>query len=383
MELTGLLLPEEEIEIHIANFLIADVTTVTINNQSVSFEKSSNSVHFVLPDLSCESSNNLSITSSSDDSLLQSFSSSSPVIKSLSEEPPITGGNVRLRGKFGSESWNRSILIGDEPVDFDFVSPSIIDLYLPPGQGLTQLHLSTCSFSSFFNFSYSPPLISSFESGLPSTRGGMYILLGKGFSSELKVSTEAKFISTSKLKILIPEGSGKGHGLQIVSSNVSSNKFIFSYQGPIITSVSETKSKGSKITIKGDNFGPNADHVDEVLIGSKQCRDITMTKSHSLITCLAPSIKFDGKTKEVPIVVSISGQQASDIILYSANTGINWILVVIVGVSILFLGGLFFITPVRQLSVITFRRVQRMCGVSRRYVPRVDPEVCVSPDDDI
>ncbi|KAL0210870.1 hypothetical protein P9112_009168 [Eukaryota sp. TZLM1-RC] len=367
VKLSGHLLPDENFTIVGENLGNLADFELNINDNDVSdcSVVSYSRIVCQMPSISCELPN-LMVLKTDSFTLNHTFDASAPYIKPLNDHPLLEGSTIGIEGAFGPEEWERSVYIDEEEVDFTFLNHKTLEIKFPQGHGQRNLTVELCgSLSSTIRFSYVPPSIQAFESGPPSTVGGFKTILGNGFTSTIHVSTEAKFISNSRIQVYIPPGAGKNHSLQIRASGLSSNEFYYDYQPPIIDKTSSLKKTGGKLVINGHNFGPSGEFIDEVLVGSKKCTGIKLEKPHEKISCKAPPIT--PHSSEESVVVSIAGQTATGLILFSEQEDqLNWFfwgLILVVFVLVLVI---VFIRPIRQGVV---NRIRSLFGRFKRRRP--------------
>ncbi|KAL0212473.1 hypothetical protein RCL1_006099 [Eukaryota sp. TZLM3-RCL] len=363
--LSKTLLPGEKFEIIGSNFLDIDRAEFTVKILDETVECTYTTVDqmsCLMPDVTCH--NPILTVSIKNHVISFPVTFSPPYITSLSSSPAVEGSSVYFYGSFGAKQWSRLVTIDNEPVDYDFISFDKIKVTIPAGEGQKELKIITCSsLNSLYSFSYQPPKLSSFESGSPSTMGGLYTIQGAGFSSNLMTTYDSRYISSTRMQINIPPGSGKHHKLVVFVGGLVSNELTYSYQPPLIESVTRVSEKGGKIIIGGQNLGPTVEHVEEVLIGSRNCSRIEMIEPHSSISCYAPSmVKQDGKNEaEVILEISVGGQKATSLLEYKlislkkpkhSSLIIGLIVLLAIGV----LSGAFFVRPVRAAAQRVFRR---------------------------
>merc|ERR1712130_299376 len=166
---------------------------------------------------------------------------------------------------------------------------------------VTILVIVASKFSAHVWFKYNSPKLSSIipDSGL--TRGGTTIVLrGTGFGNSGYVyfgpnrATSISSYTTTKITLNNPPGEGKVQvRVKPSNSDITSPKE-FSYAIPIITSINPIQGNpGTILTVIGENFGFRPD----VFIDGDIC--ITMTKSHTKITCKVTA----GQGIDKPVVV--------------------------------------------------------------------------------
>ncbi|KAL0209705.1 hypothetical protein RCL1_008543 [Eukaryota sp. TZLM3-RCL] len=382
-ELKGHLLPGEE-------FLIAATNLPDIENAEISVKYLENTVDCVyeaedelrciMPSVDCLNETVLHLSVNNHDIIIP-FNVSTPFITSLSSLPAVEGSTIIIDGSFGSSAWTRYVYVDDNAISFTYLSHNNIEATIPPGEGQNELKIVTCSdHVTVFNFTYQPPTLVSFESGSPRTLGGFYTIQGFGFSSNMVAHTEARYLSSTKIQVLIPEGSGTQHALSVSVGGLSSNDFFYSYQPPTVESISKVSKNGGRITIKGTNFGPSVDHIDEILVGAFKCKDPKMSDPHRTISCYAPSkSKLAGNMDgNAVVIVSIGGQTATSMLEYSGkatktilNINKSLFIGLIVLLAIGLFSGAFFVRPVRAFA----QRVLR----TARPVTRPAVEVIESP----
>ncbi|KAH3764321.1 tyrosine protein kinase [Pelomyxa schiedti] len=171
-------------------------------------------------------------------------------------------------------------------------------------------------------FSYQGPTITSVTKC--ATSGGFILIEGSNFGlitgpahvfcciDDVKPCHPADVIvDHTKINCTLPSGTGNNHTLYLTVSSQSTFYLNYSYADPQIDLVVESKPStscdgSSQIRIKGENFGTDY-RVIEVLVGSKQCENISVTQTSINCTVkagvganLKVTVKVDSLQGEYP-----------------------------------------------------------------------------------
>lgn len=188
--------------------------------------------------------------------------------------------------------------------------------------------------SGMEKFAYPPPEVTSVAPSAGRS-GDQIVVTGKNFGTEDNTITiKMKGVGDEScggvpcLSSTIVKGSPHLQALCVVPVSVGKNVPIvvdvngqesngttsnsFSYDNPIIGSVTTSMSDGTAITITGQNFGPAGDcyqnYFESVQIGSALCSDSMVKKSGTEIVCLAPP----GVGIDHDVVVTMRGASSGD-----------------------------------------------------------------------
>ncbi len=179
----------------------------------------------------------------------------------------------------------------------------------PGGVGLGKLVQLTVGgqASNTVFFGYNAPTLTSITPNTGPTGGGfLATVVGTNFGpspviniggSACTYGAGAVNAAQTQVVCTVPGGSGTGRAVQANVASQLSNTLTFSYDGPVITSVTPTEAStlgGTPVTIVGSSLGTNG----VVTVGNALCA--ILTYSHSLITCTLPP----GEGASVPVKVS-------------------------------------------------------------------------------
>ncbi|QDZ19799.1 hypothetical protein A3770_03p23170 [Chloropicon primus] len=183
-------------------------------------------------------------------------------------------------------------------------------------------------------FSYPPPEVTSVAPAA-GRAGDQIVVTGKNFGTEdSAITIKVKGVGDEScggvpcLSSTIVKGSPHVQALCVVPVSVGKNVPIvidvngqesngtttnsFSYDNPIIGSVTTSKSEGTPITITGQNFGPAGacyqNYFESITVGSGLCSDSMVKKSGTEIVCLAPP----GLGINHDVVVTMRGASSGD-----------------------------------------------------------------------
>ncbi|KAH3746093.1 tyrosine protein kinase [Pelomyxa schiedti] len=189
---------------------------------------------------------------------------------------------------------------------------------VPPGCGGTNTMVvclpdtSNCGSPSLFLY-ISPTIV---NMSLPPTNGM------DGYSQS------ATILSHTTLSVCVPVGSGSGHLIQVVVQNLGSNLLTFSYHVPEINRIESVKTSGGKLTIFGTNFGPLGTPVLVSLEGLGVqcshtpkciCSNASISIAHTEISCSAPPGVGGDHTINITIPANNYGlSTSSNIFAYSS-----------------------------------------------------------------
>lgn len=138
-------------------------------------------------------------------------------------------------------------------------------------------------------------------------------------------SSNCTRVSQTQVNCTIPRGLGRELMIYTLSANKSvtlqSGSALFSYNGPVATSISPSigiVTGGTNVTINGTNFGFTVSDVSSVYIGSFQCTLVTMPISITQIRCTTSA----GTGSNLPIIITrVDGSQntSAGLFTYAVN----------------------------------------------------------------
>ena len=145
-------------------------------------------------------------------------------------------------------------------------SATSIVVTLPAGEGadLEVVVTDAGSPSNARLFSYSPPQITGVSPAVGPSQGGVPIILtGSNFGLNPSVTIGGNFAQITsntheEISCILPAGQGGNREVRVMVGNQMSAAAFFSYDPPVISSISETSGPtvgGTQITIIGSNFG--------------------------------------------------------------------------------------------------------------------------------
>ncbi|MEI6076892.1 MAG: IPT/TIG domain-containing protein, partial [Verrucomicrobiota bacterium] len=243
-----------------------------------------------------------------------SFSYNSPAISSLSPTIGPTAGGITntLRGiNFGTSG----------TVTFDGVQAAIvawsqtnIQCRLPAGQGTNLPVIITVAEQSSkpASFSYNSPVIVSLSPANGPTTGGITnALQGINFGTSGTVTigevpTAIIAWSQTSIQYLLPAGQGTNLPIIVTASGQSSPPASFSYNPPVIFSLSpatDPTAGDTIITVTGINFGTTAVNNTVTIDGVQSA---IVAWSQTSIQCLLPA----GQGTNLPMIVTVAGQSS-------------------------------------------------------------------------
>lgn len=147
---------------------------------------------------------------------------------------------------------------------------------------------------------------------------------GFGLTSNVFASLDASLLSAAPLGVLnftqsqlvlsVPPGDGVNHTVSIVVAGQSSNAVILNYAPPTVDSVSPQFPSGLSpaagnfvVTVQGSNFGVTAPNITINGVSCPVVLPFVPSAGHNVLTCIAP----DGAGRDLPVVVSVSGQSSA------------------------------------------------------------------------
>lgn len=255
-------------------------------------------------------------------SATSSLSYSPPSISSLSyASAPTSGGTlITLNGaNFGGILASTSASLNGAVVTVDSVSHSKLVLQLPAGSGSNLPLTVTVSgqISNTTQFSYEPPAIDSIiASSLPTAGATSITLTGKNFGTSPSAtfgpsSGQLVTANHTSATFLLPAGQGVNQQIIITADTLSSAPALFSYDPPVLSSITPTSaptSGNTVITLTGSNFGLNG----SVAVGTTSATVNSWT--HTQITATLPP----GQGASLPVVVT-NGTRSSNSRSFSYN----------------------------------------------------------------
>ncbi|KAH3765385.1 protein serine/threonine kinase [Pelomyxa schiedti] len=239
----------------------------------------------------------------------------SPLVSYI--EPTNTNGNIPttiVGDNFGPIGSPVQITIGNHSCDNASIvtSHTLIKCLVPEGSGQNldvgivvvpgTGHSLEAHQSIFY---YNKPIVKGISEPFPSTQGGIVFINGSNFGpsgtpvsvnvtpicGEDTICTNATIYEAhTVIRCFAPSGSGVGNLLSVYVSGQYGSNSVFSYQSPVISSITSPKTEGALITIAGTNFGPLCTPV-EVTLGDegKKCTNASVVEEHTKIQCYAPS----------------------------------------------------------------------------------------------
>jgi hypothetical protein len=157
---------------------------------------------------------------------------------------------------------------------------------------------------------FGQPAITSITPSSGPTKGGNILRLqGTGLApgAVAVVGTRAATVLSalgSEMYVLCPAGDGSSLQVVVIAGGMTSNAVSYSYDAPIVGSVTPAAgatSGGTIITIRGENFGVSP----SVTVGGSP--SVPTSSSHSQIVCPLPP----GVGANRPVLVSAGGQSSS------------------------------------------------------------------------
>lgn len=165
-------------------------------------------------------------------------------------------------------------------------------------------------------FAYRPPVMTSSSVILPTMGPSTVIITGQNFGTVnglVNVSLNGVncggvlIYNSTYLTCSVSNGAG---GINLpasitVGNQMTTNPSFFSFQPPLISSVTPVGTNGGIINITGSNFGNNVQLVT-VTVGAVTCSPVSLVISHTLLQCNLP-----GGTGSAALTVTVNGQSNS------------------------------------------------------------------------
>ncbi|PRP82836.1 outer membrane autotransporter barrel domain-containing protein [Planoprotostelium fungivorum] len=165
-------------------------------------------------------------------------------------------------------------------------------------------------------FAYRPPVMTSSSVTLPTMGPSTVVITGQNFgtvNSLVNVSLNGVncgsvlIYNSTYLTCSVSNGAG-GTSLPAgitVGNQMTNNPSFFSFQPPLISSVTPVGTNGGIINVTGANFGNNVQLIT-VTVGAVACTSVALVTSHTLIQCNLP-----GGTGSAALTVTVNGQSNS------------------------------------------------------------------------
>ncbi|GAM21561.1 hypothetical protein SAMD00019534_047360 [Acytostelium subglobosum LB1] len=227
------------------------------------------------------------------------------------------------------EAKDSSVKIKDDEVDATWKDSNTIVAQAPKGIGkdisIKLVVGDQATERDNVTYSYNAPKVSSVPKS--ATDGEVITIVGTNFvpsgvdadDSSLTINGDScdsvSWIDDTHVSCSIAPGIGRDLSLSlVVGDQENTDDNTFSYNAPTISSVSDSDTKGSSITLTGTNFVPaGVSPADSnITINNQDCETIDWISS-TQITCTAPS----GVGADVDLVVFIGNQSVSSTIKYS------------------------------------------------------------------
>ena len=299
------------------------------------------------------------VTSGGVDSESSFLDYEAPQIDSLSPLSAPTVGNsaLTLTGRsFGSEG-SIEVFIGPNPCSVTFQSHAEVVCTIPVGSGAQEVRtIVSGQSSSFVDWTYSPPNVSSVTPVLVSTGGEVELTIGGtsfGTAGTVLIGGSPCSITShshTQIKCMVGAGVGKDLSVQVDIDSLPSNTDVtVSYREPVIGSINPSAADTSGnilLTIFGSDFGPGGADIGYVSIAGTICPLLYDVYSFSQIVCILPEGSGDTNSVQVtvagqvsnatnfayngPVLTSINPQNGPT----DANSGSGGYEVVIVGSSL-------------------------------------------------
>jgi large repetitive protein len=234
-----------------------------------------------------------------------------PVIQNVvaSSFPTAGGSTVTLTGlNFGLDP---SVKVNgiDATIVAGSASHESVSFLLPAGQGtdISVVLRAAGSNSAPVLISYDAPIIQQFSAASAPTAGGITITIhGLNFGTSRIAQVGGNTISLqpasthTQLVGLLPAGQGTNLPLRVIVGGRISNSLSFSYDAPLLTSVSPATGAtagGSLITLTGSNFG-----VSPMVFIGTQTAPLAQPSSHNTLVVTSPAGAGAGLPVKVLVV---------------------------------------------------------------------------------
>jgi IPT/TIG domain-containing protein len=249
------------------------------------------------------------------------FNYISPTIGNMNPSTvPTAGANITITGtNFGADASVVSVELGGKSCNnVTITTPHTeISCVAPAGTGANQNLIVTVNQqqSNQKIVNYTAPSITSVNPTNISTQGGIISINGTNFGSDpgaisVKLDqvpcTGITIVSPTSLHVLAPTGTGANHSIQVTVDGQLSNLLSLNYSVPIIYTVSPSNLStggGTGIIVEGTNFGTDPG-VITLKVGSWDCTNISISRSHEQITAIAPV----GYGTALSLILNVSNQ---------------------------------------------------------------------------
>jgi hypothetical protein len=238
------------------------------------------------------------------------FSYSPPALSSLSASSTATvgGGTLTIVGtSLSNDNSKVSVTVGAAACTSPQATHTQVLCTLPAGTGAgLNVRITVDSqASNQLQFSYAAPTLSSLNPVNGAVVGGYPLTLagtnfGASGSSVTLGGSDCPVTSQTQSEVVctVPAGEGINKGVSILTNGQFSNSLTFSYQAPVISTVTPANAGtagGIPLVIGGSNFGPSS----SVTVGPSACPITSLTATQ--ITCTLPT----GIGLNVPVIVSV------------------------------------------------------------------------------
>ncbi|CEO95040.1 hypothetical protein PBRA_003853, partial [Plasmodiophora brassicae] len=270
--------------------------------------------------------------------------------------PTIGGTPVTITGTgFGTWVSGLTVTIGGRACTVTSAAQTQLACTLPARGSSANLAINVTadgqSSSNSIQFAYDPPAITSVSpvasasdptTGANTIGGSKVTITGTNFGGTGLASAYVNAIGTNctnvqtltaqtQLTCIVPAGPGGSFSLFVQRDGLSSNGFVYYYQGPTLSKVilpgPTLKTTGQQtVTLLGTNFG-SASSAIVVAIGTQcassmqvppgQCLCTSISHNHTYLTCKSP----DGQGAAAPVTVSVAGVASAALaVAYAAPT---------------------------------------------------------------
>lgn len=255
------------------------------------------------------------------------FVYTAPAISNVDPNPATTKGGVLLTisGTNFHQYSTGSVTVGD--VACVVPSPGVyshteIQCVLPKGDGTGHDVVVTVAdqASPAANFDYSAPSILSVSPVIGGTEGGRIItIVGTEFSTSGTITIDGEecdptgeLYTTTRIECATPAGSGGPHDVVVAVNGQSDSFSSFTYNAPVISSISPSSGWSTDgttvLTLEGSNFfvsSANPARATTVDVGGSDCPVID--NNHTFIQCTVPA----GAGTAVQVSVLVDGRSTT------------------------------------------------------------------------